>query len=221
MKHIKRIFETSSDESNDDQFEEVKSIFTEFMDENIDDYDMDGSPIPRCSCHKLDNYISVSIFKDSVADQDFSDNISGFDDIIQDSIKNINLLKRIKVALSRLEYRGYEWGVKIDYEEIVVKILYSKDVRLSLIDAFIKNDRYFLDQILLKKILLKDYNIKYKSHVTNKSYGGRDNIYLYVEGDNLDKLVSDLRSLKTIDGKWHSNVFNSVRLDNGIIRIEK
>lgn len=204
---IRKVFES---DNHQDQFDEIKSIFTEFMDEKMDDdYGEDGSQVSRCSCYMGDKYISVTIYK--FEKDDFSDNISGFNEIVNSYLDESNLLKRIKVALSRLDNHNYQWGINIHDTEIVIKIIYDQDSTIELIDAFNKNGiRFVLDVTVLSKILKKYYNISYRSYHTSKTMNGKTILYIYVHSNEPDiqKLTNDLRLLKK-PGKC-SNVFNSV-----------
>lgn len=183
MKYLKKIFE-----SKDILYEEVESIFTEFLDEK--EY-VDGEEYPKCEIKDEETHLVVTIFKEEEIDTN-TNTLDGFKYIIELHNNEIKLLNRIKIALERLSHLNYEWGVDISDVEINIKVFYP-DKDITLIDAFQIKGNYQpnVDPAIMSRLLKLKYNIGFSSYNkdsgTSGYYGRNPSIYLYLKNpiDNL------------------------------------
>ena len=210
----------------DHQREEIESIFSEFLDEKEI---IDNESYSRCEIVENDSYFDISIYKDGNI-IDVANDSTAFAQLLKSYSEEEALLKKIKIALDRLDYFKYEWGFKNTTHELYIKVY--KNVDIDLLDAFgIKTHRHIsVDHNLMHRVIKQDYNIEYNgfSEVpgTTGYYGKNSIIYLYLKISINDdsELLNDLRSLKypmDEDKPW-SRVFSRVSLtnDNKTIKLE-
>lgn len=202
MRYIK-LFEDKTEKEI--QYEEICSIFTELIDEELADVE------------NKENSINVYISKDSTIE--YAENIKGLDSIKDSYRENLSFLDRISVLLKRVDYHGYEWTMNIYNDSVSINISHI-DHKLSLYDAF-GGESYMrtVDIPIMKKVCKNLYDLNFigwsERPATSGYYGNSHTITLSFA--NLitpeDKIVSDIKSLKKNSGS--RDAFYSVSISTG------
>jgi hypothetical protein len=211
-------------ESNDEQLEEVESIFSEFMDKRV--YD-DGEPYPMCEVEDKETYFDIAIYKEIFL-ADVANDMDGFNYLLKSYDEEKKFLKRIKVAFDRLDHLKYEWGFRNTDHEFRIKVY--KPVDVTLLDAFgLRSGRHIqVDNNIMHRVL-KQYGVEYNSYSESrarKSSYSNDAIFIHLKDSIMmnNKLITDLKELKypkDASKSW-SQIFMRVTLinDNKTIKIE-
>lgn len=218
MKYLKKY---ESLDGTDIQYEEVDSIFAEY----IDDEDIGYIE------NKSQAYIKVSIYKTYV--KVLASDIDKLDVIIDDYNNNILLMKKLKTQLSRLDYLKYKWAFESNSEEYIIKIYRQKE--FTLYDIFLHEDRYAthaiitIEETIAKDLFKKLYNLNltYWSYneATSGYYGKKASITLgfnpQLSEYNSKDIINDLRNLKRHSESGHDkSLFYNVKLGYSYLTIE-
>jgi len=227
MKYLRKIFESTKE----DQIEDIESVFTEYLDQKYTTDDgeeysicyLETKESPQYVLVRIENYIDAATITD----------LKDFDKIYQERVDYLNMLKKIRVSLTRLEGMGYNWAMSFDEEGFHIKVLY-KDTVVTLADCFGGESRMgSVDEPILKRYMKDNYNLKYNSShytpATGGYYGNRANIRIYFNGQVPEQLVKDLEKLNkkyevysTHDGKKMQveKAFYSVEVISGGVGVK-
>lgn len=128
MKHLKKLFESTTQEEQQD---EIESIFTELLDQTY--AGEDGEYYSNCEIHPGKIFMLVSIYdsQSNVIINSFED----YDAFTNDSEKRLESIKKLKKYLQRIDYAGFKWDMEVNEEGMFIKVYY-KDTKLSLINVF-------------------------------------------------------------------------------------
>ena len=218
MKYLKKIFESTKEE----QVEDIESIFTEYLDQKyIAD---DGEEYSICFLETKDSpqYVLVTI-ENYIQNAAISD-IQDFDKIYKERFEYLEMLKKIRVSLLRLENMGYTWAMSFDEDGFHIKVFY-KDTVVTLADCFGGEMRMrSVDEPIMKRYMKDNYNLKYNSsHYTSETggyYGRRANIMIYFNNQVPEKLVEDLRKLKRKYDIYSTSTKKEIRTENAFYSVE-
>lgn len=168
MKHIKRIFENK----NDEQYDEITSIFYEFIDND------------ECEILKHENYISIEIYTSEISN--LANSMDEIESIKIEYQDKINFINKVQISLKRIEFHNYSWTLKIEDHGIFIRV--QKDnKKLSLSDAVKPSS---VDEALMKKVCKDVYNLQFSSYIFRRGssgyYGRPDEMLIY-----FSELISD------------------------------
>ena len=202
MKYLRKIFESEAD---DIQYDEIYSIFGEFIENK------EGK---ISSVKNTKPYILIEIFGEHTKDVT---NIDDIDTLINNNINTSSTLRRLKVSFSRIDYLKYKWNMNTIESSFFIKI-FRENHELTLYDVFCGiTDMKRVDQAICKKVLKDKYNLEFTScnydSETSGYYGKRAKIRLYFRNiipvkthdlnrthpnycDKDHKLLDDLRALE-------------------------
>lgn len=191
MKYLRKIFESSKE----DQIEDIESIFTEYLDTKyIAD---DGEEYSDCYISTENpKFIEISITQ-YLSSPSISD-ISDFDNIYKERNDYLELLKKIRTSLTRIDRMGYNWTMEFNEDGFFIKVLY-KDTEVSLADCFGgESSMNHVEEAILKKYVKDKYNIEYSSYYkpsTSGYYGHRAEFLIYFKNPVPQTLLEDIKNL--------------------------
>lgn len=222
MKYLRKIFESTKE----DQVEDIESIFTEYLDQKYTADD--GEEYSDCYIETKDSNQFVSITISSYLESPAITDLKDFDKIFKERSEYLELLKKIRTSLSRLDGMGYSWTMDFNDEGFHIKAFY-KDTIITLADCF-GGEEYMrgVDEAILKRYMKDHYNLNYSSYIYKEStqgyYGKRAYLVIYFNNPVPTKLIEDLKKLtrsyevySTSSGKEMKSekAFYNVELING------
>lgn len=219
MKYLRKIFESTKE----DQIEDIESIFTEYLDQKYTADDGEEYSICNLFTDESDQYVMVNI--ESYLEGASISSITEFDRIYSERAEYLNLLKKIRVSLLRLEKIGYDWGMDFDNDGFHIKVFY-KETQLTLADCFGGEKRMrSVDEPIIKKYMKQHYNLEYSSsfyrEATQGYYGKRAEIVIYFKSQVPQKLVEDLKKLTRSYEVWTTSSYKKeIRTERAFYDIE-
>jgi hypothetical protein len=194
MKYLRKIFESSKE----DQIEEIETVFYQWLDKKFTDK---GEEYADAEVTEHNTHLTITIY--NYESNRNPNDLKEFDESLKEKEQTLSLMKSIRVALTRLDYYEFKWGINIDEEQNFHIKVFFKETKLTLQDCFggIYHMRR-IDENIMKEVLKKDYNINYLScdfsPSTQGYYGKRAYFLIYLKDpitqDN--KIFDDLKNLK-------------------------
>jgi len=191
MKYISKFFEAK--EEDDIQYQEIESIFYQYVDDEVCDIFNDNASIIR-----------VVIYKDDINSS--ANDLAEYDILLDSMMEDIKYYKKIRNYLTRLDIMDYKWH--ISYKDSYVTIDIDRENKeLTLADAFggsISTMNHVLSGIM-KRVMLSKYKLKFNTHSEGEHRTGyrstRSQINLYFDEKipEYHQVIKDLRSLKKLD----------------------
>lgn len=219
MKYLRKIFESTKE----DQLEDIESVFTEYIDQKYTAED--GEEYSTCNLFtdESDQYVMVNI--ESYLEGASIASLTEFDKIYAERSEYLNLLKRIRVTLLRLEKMGYDWAMDFDNEGFHIKVFY-KDTQLTLADCFGGEKRMrHVDEPIIKKYMNQHYNLEFSSYVSRQEtkgyYGKRAELIIYFRSPVPDQLIDDLKKLEKNSEVWGSISGKQTKVEKAFYQVER
>jgi len=219
MKYLRRIFESTKE----DQFEDIESVFTEYLDQKYTADD--GEEYSDCYIEKdvSDQFISITIssYLGSPAITDLKD----FDKVFKERLEYLDLLKKIRTSLSRLNGMGYSWTMDFNEDGFHIKAFY-KDTVITLTDCF-GGEKHMrsVDEAILKRYTKDNYNLNYSSYIyrpaTQGYYGKRAEIVIYFSNPVPNSLIEDLKKLNRTYEVWSTHDGDVKKTEKAFYKVER